>query len=516
MMTGNEVSRRLKAWAKGRPIPRGATLRLKASDEPDALIAAFAKMGGESAPWGIAFGYPGKPQILTVPEPRDRDLVAEMAAATARLFLEHFRHPDFDDESPSDWRQITTLRQLWLPNPSHLDMLHFLNYTYTFTKYGDSDRAILLNKLGRLMGWLFREAQRPGQVTVMVATEALREAYSFPAEDIRQAHLGFLLAWLQTPGNRDARLRAAQGAETLSIATSLDPASERDRLAELVERWDNARSNANDRAMSSEANRINEILSQELLRRFELVDRTIAVLKSDKRRVNRGLGELAKASNQELWYQYLRMERNSDDGDDGPAFITSPETDRYPAAAGSRYFVHEASEELRLAVLIHDDPELQDEAIAQGDAIRGEIIAVKDEDPGRRTVPVWTIDAPDVAPVRIREGSWLCVAGLPQRIVTVRSIEPTGKGSLKIEIEVIYLKTKPRDGRRDVLAADDRRLVGMTVTLVPASTEGMLRRKSQKIWVKETPGAWLTHSKPSQPLEEDVTAEDDGNLDSLA
>jgi hypothetical protein len=266
--------------------------------------------------------------------------------------------------------------------------------------------------------------------------------------------------------------------------------------------------------MSSEANRINESLSQELLRRFELVDRTIAVLKSDRRRVNRGLDELAKASNQELWYQYLRMERNSDDGDDGPAFITSPETDRYPAAAGSRYFVHEASEELRLAVLIHDDPELQEEAIAQGDAIRGEIIAVKDEDPGRRTVPVWTVDALDIAPVRIREGSWLCVAGLPQRIVTVRSLEPTGKGNLKIEVEVINLKTKPRDGRRDVLAADDRRLVGMTVTLVPASTEGMLRRKSQKIWVKETPGAWLTHSKPSGPLEE-ITAEDDENVDAL-
>ena len=170
---------------------------------------------------------------------------------------------------------------------------------------------------------------------------------------------------------------------------------------------------------------------------------------------------------------------------------------------------------MRLAVLIHDDPELQDEAIAEGDAIRGEIIAVKDEIPGRRTVPV-SIDAPDIAPVRIREGSWLCVAGLRQRIVSVRGIEPTGKGSLRIEVEVINLKTKPRDGRGDVLAADDRRLVGTTVTLVPASTEGMLRRKSQKIWVKETPGAWLTHSKPSEPLEEDVTAEDDGNLDSLA
>ena len=298
-------------------------------------------------------------------------------------------------------------------------MLHFLNYTYTFTKVGEKDRALLLNKLGRLAGWLFREAQRPGQLTVMVATDAVREAYTFPAEDVRQAHLGYLLAWLETTGGRDARLRAAQNAERLSVASSLDPALERDQLAEVVERWAIARSDANDRAMDRETKRIDEILSQELLRRFELVDHTIDYLRADKRRVNRGVSELEKASNQELWYQYLRMERRSDDGDDDPVFVASPETDRYPAAASSRYFVHEASEELRVAALIHDDPELQDEAIADGEAIRGEIIAVRDEEPGRRTVPVWTIEAPDVAPLRIREGSWLCVAGLPQRTLIV-------------------------------------------------------------------------------------------------
>jgi hypothetical protein len=185
-----------------------------------------------------------------------------MIADIAPVFLEHFRHPDFDNESPSDWREIDTLRQLWLPNPSHLDMLHFLNYTYTFTKWGEKDRASLLSKLGRLAGWLFREAQRPGQLTVMGGTDALREAYTFPAEDVRQAHLGYLLAWLETTGGKDRRLRAAQDAERFSVASSLDPALERDQLAEVVERWATARSDANDRAMDREAKRIDEILSQ--------------------------------------------------------------------------------------------------------------------------------------------------------------------------------------------------------------------------------------------------------------
>lgn len=499
-MTGNEVARRLMAWAKGRPIPRGATLHVRPSDPSDLLIAAFVKMGGESAPWGVALGYPGKePNLLTVPEPRDRDLVANTAASIAPVLLEHFRHPDFDDESPSDWHEIGTLRQLWLPNPSHLDMLHFLNYTYTFTKWGEREQAKLLNALGRLAGWLFREARRPGQLTVMVATDALRESYTFPAEDVRQAHLGYLLAWVETTGGRDARLRAAQQAERLSVATSLDPAIERDKLVDLVERWNTARSDANDRAMGREAARVENILSSELTRRFELVERAIGVLRADKRRVNAGVDDLEKASNQELWYQFLRMERSSDAEDDGPAFVASPETDRYPAAASSRYFVHEASEELRLAALIHDDPELQEEAIAEGEAIRGKIVAIRDEDPGRKLVAVWTIEAPDVAPLRVREGTWLCVAGLPQRTVTVRRIDPAGEGTLRIEVEIIGLKTKPRDGRSNVLPSDDPRLKGKEVTLVPASTEGMLRRKSQKIWLRDIPGEWLTHSKPAGP-----------------
>ena len=184
MMTGNEVSRRLKGLGQRSADSTGSNSPSQSERRARCTDCRFRKDGRRISSMGYRVGISRQASDLDRSEPRDRDLVADMAAATARLFLEHFRRPDFDDESPSDWRQITTLRQLWLPNPSHLDMLHFLNYTYTFTKFGDTDRAMLLNKLGRLMGWLFREAHRPGQITVMVATDGLREAYSFPAEDI--------------------------------------------------------------------------------------------------------------------------------------------------------------------------------------------------------------------------------------------------------------------------------------------------------------------------------------------
>ena len=72
----------------------------------------------------------------------------------------------------------------------------------------------------------------------MVATDVLRSAYTFPAEDVRQGHLGYLLAWLETSGSRDERLAAASEAERHSIATNLDPDLE--RKLEDVKEWGHA------------------------------------------------------------------------------------------------------------------------------------------------------------------------------------------------------------------------------------------------------------------------------------
>ena len=59
-MTTDDVIRRLRAFQQGKPLPNGETLRVNRLPDEQLLILAFVKMGGESAPWGIAFGRPGK------------------------------------------------------------------------------------------------------------------------------------------------------------------------------------------------------------------------------------------------------------------------------------------------------------------------------------------------------------------------------------------------------------------------------------------------------------------------
>jgi hypothetical protein len=497
-MQVDQALRRLTAWHAGKPLPLYQTLHFPVAAPNDNLILAFVRMGGESAPWGVAVGHPGaKPTVLTVPEARNRDLVASMVAELAPILLRHFRHPEFSNDQVSGLDRDLPLRQLWLPNPSHTEMLHAIAYSYTFTKWGSPERAHRLNAIGRLGGWLFREAQRAGQVTVMAATDALQTAYTFPADPVRQAHLGYLLAWLETRGGRDRRLRAAQEAEVHSISTSLDPLLERDTLDKLVERWGDASKAGDTRKATRDAAAIERTLKDELLHRYRLVEAALDVITSDKRRVNIGVSKLTGESMAEWWYQYLRLELRLEDEVDGPVFVPSPETDRSPAAAAARYYVYSASDEFRLSALIHDDDELQEEVIAAGDGLRGKIVEVRDEGEGRKTRPVWTIEAPEEAPLRIREGTDLCVGGLPSRQVCVRTIDRKSAGMLRVEVEVRSLLTVPRDNDGSVLPAADPRHRGREIVLLPTSKDRISRLKVKHVWETDRPGAWLTHARPA-------------------
>lgn len=496
-MTGQQVVRRLQAFQKGRPLPIGETLRVRVAPNRDILIVAFVRMGGESAPWGIAYGHPGtKPTILTVPEPRNRDMVADMVARFAPVFLEHLSHPSHGGPRVDDGRQLR-LRQVWLPNPSHLEMFQNLAYSYSRTTFGSPERAALLNQFGRAAGWLFSEAHRPGQAVAMVATDALTTSYVFPAEDVRQGHLGFLLAWLETTGSRDARTARAREEEQSSVSTSLNPGDERKSLEGPLERFNQARTPPGDeKAQGHWKDVIAEALRPHLARRFDLTASAIASLRSDGRRENAFLDRFVKATLNEQWGQFLKIERRVEDGDGARVFIPSPETDRDPAAAASCYLIHEASQDMLDSLLVHDDKELQAELIAEGRAIRGTISDVSDEGEGKKTVPIWIVESDADAPMRLREGSDVCVVGCRTREGCIRDMELTKERRFRFTIQITKCVTVPKSDPK-TLPATSPMLKGRTVVLVPPSKEGIARSKSIKVWKRDVPGAHLTHPRVS-------------------
>jgi hypothetical protein len=435
--------------------------------------------------------------VATVGEPRNRDFVAEMLARFAPTLLEHVFHPSFSTHTITQGTDLQPLRQLWLPNPTHLEMLHLLEFAYSGARFGNPARAELLRTFGRACGWLFRESQRPGEMRVVVATDALRESFVFPAQDTRQGHLGFLLAWLADGNDRAGRMAAAEQAERATVATSLDPEFEREVLVPRVEAFNAARER-DAAALGRAADEIRRHLEAELTRRFHLTEQAIDTLRRDGRRPNRGLHELIRLSNNEHANEYLRLERRILDAHGQRVFTPSPETDRHPAAAAARFYAIEEATELRDSLLLHDDVELLQEALAAGDAVRGRIVEVRDEGEGRKTRPVWKVELDASAPVRFREGSSVCVYGLPKRKGRIRTLVSDG-GKVGLELEITSLVTaNGKDLPKGTKPAAHPALRSTDVTLVKSVVDGIGFIKNKMLWRPGTPGAWLTGARPAE------------------
>ncbi|HET8559494.1 MAG TPA: hypothetical protein VFL69_03160, partial [Marmoricola sp.] len=370
-------------------MPRYDTIHHAVMPPDQAMIGAFVRMAGESRPWGIAWGLVGSdPRIESVPDGRVRDDVAVLCATFAEDLLEHLRVHNWTFDPAPQKPELGDLRQVWVPNGQHIAMLHQLSYTYSQTKFGGDNQEIL-RALGRVAGWMFRDTSRVGNQHVVNASQILRDSYVFPAQDARTAHLGYQLAWLTTPGDREARIAAATAAEGLSVSPTMDPALERDDLTDLVTEWQDGRREGQD--VSEQADAIEQILNDELRRRWQLTEKAYELMANNDRPVNGGVGPLVAQAHSEFWFQHQRIELRLNDPSQGPAFVAHPETDFHGSAAASRYLIHSAADEAYIGCLIHDDPALFREAMEQGRAFESHVVRVYDLGTGRTTIPRWVV-----------------------------------------------------------------------------------------------------------------------------
>jgi hypothetical protein len=481
-MSDLDVLRRIRAFAAGAPIPHGTTLRIRMPGPMD-LRVAFVRMGGETAPWGVGWiAGNGKPAFLTIPEARDRDTVAGMMERFAPVLLAHLGHPKHAGKTP-------VTGTLWLAGPSHLEMLHNVAIAFRSVQKAPEPRRSTLLALSRAATWLFRESQRGGQLDVIDASAALRDHFAFPADDIRQQHLGFLLAWLGK-GNRDARLAAAQLAERSSVATTLDPVLERDELEPRLDKFREAKGAARD-ALAAE---IGKFLEVELRARLERIDAARAVLGKDPRPENPGLLELLEQATRSR-EQYLKAEHDLAAGK--KPWLPSPLADHSPIAPARAMRWAEAYDQVAALAMVHHDADLQKEWVANGEALAGTIVKVADEGQGRSSVPVWTIDSPVHGPLKLRPGASFVVAGEEGRTGTIRSVEETAKGR-RLVVEG-WKKGPTKNPRPDVLPANSDQQKGRRVVLLEGGHDpiGLLFRSH--FGERSGPGSWLTKKLAPTP-----------------
>jgi hypothetical protein len=414
MSASLETIFRLRAWKEGKPLRHGEKINVFVADDDDLMVISFLRMGGESRPWGVAIGNCGtNPKVLTVPDGRNRTLVADMMADFGSTLLSFFRHPAYSMESPANY-ETDSPRQIWLPGPTHVEMLHFLALAYARTRF-QRENVELLRSLGNLANCLYIEKQRPGQQTVISAAAALRDAYYFPSAAIRQAHLGHLLGWLNGGTSRDQRLAAATEAEEFSVATTLEPELERKTLEPEVERWNEARKTNDESAMTASASAINRFLTKELVRRWQLTCDSIQQLRNDRRRPNPGLLNLVNSGKPKFYWLWGEQALREHDGQQ--PYWPNVYTDKHPRTSARRFILRNAESEEARFHLVHGDRELQREELAAGHGFIATVVKVD------KSKPNWklTYSYPDFP--TFNTGKKLELAGFPSMKLIVDDVD---------------------------------------------------------------------------------------------
>lgn len=515
-MTIREVVRRLRAFESATPLPRYETLHINRS--PEALLVAFVRMGGETRPWAIAWGKAGQePKVSSVRDPRNREDVESMVEDFAEDILAHFRvegfsfDPILEEHVSSDRPEplALTAPQLWLPGPSHLDMIHYLSYAYWRVRAED-DRATATHALSRFFGWLFRENSSKGQQTLVDASRAIRDAYVFPTDDFSLTHLGSQHVWLNSKGTYQKKLLASRESSKSLLGITLDPQIERD-LQDLLAA--EVRSAKSDRAEDSSSKRVAEMLKPEIIRRWKSLESSFQTLVEDERRLNAGVEELVRDSMQRFYWDFQRHERKLSDAERGPAFTPHPETDHHGSTAASAYYLREAADSKFLPTLVHDDKELLNESLADGYSIQGKVTDVIVESVGRGVEITWLVRCPAADDFRMRAGEYLSPLGNKAQQVKTLSVDFVSVDSgLNEVVEIALLwgngKTQPVGGS-DAATPESSSWRGQTVTFVPYDNSSFDKKASQAVWKsRQGSGSWLTHSKaqrfPDEKVVDDV------------
>jgi len=505
-MTIREVVRRLRTFEEAKPLPRYETLHIKQS--PEALLVAFVRMGGETRPWSIAWGKPGEePSFSSVSDPRNREAVEQMVESFAQDLLAHFRvegfsfEPIHEDDLKGEAQSILVQNapQIWLPGPSHLDMIHYLSYAYWRVRE-DDDRTSPIHALSRFCGWLFRENSSMGQQTIIDASKAVRDAYVFPTDDFSLTHLGSQQVWLKSKGGYQQKLLASRESAKNLLGITLDPSVEVELQKLLAENRKEKNNDSND----SSSVLVTSKLREETMRRWHSLEAAYLTLEEDERRENSGVEELALDSLQRFYWDYQRHERRISDPDMGPAFTPHPETDHHGSTAASAYYLREAADSKFLPTLVHDDNELLNESLADGHSIRGKVTKVVVETSGRATDIAWTIRCEAADDFRMRSGEYLSPLGNKSQQVKTVSVEFVTETEVEVTMQWGAGKTLPV-GVDDAAKPDSESWQGQIVTFVPFDNSSFDKKASQAVWnSREGSGSWLTHSKAQRFPDEKV------------
>jgi hypothetical protein len=258
---------RMEAAAAGRAQPR-TTVRHRHLSERPLVLVPLTTAGEAGAPLGALVGTDREtPELLVVPQPRDRDQRFAFLARLADAVLPHLESAQDDIEweerketDPETGKKVTVqvelcvdAPQLLVPNAPGVDFVRLLGRSMRFRRTAEEEPDAphpappRVPLLGRWLTHYGERARVPGSSLLLSMTELLARHWATGQSALEDQHLGALLAWIEPPDGltgAEAALRAEverdDAGQLLSppAGPATDPAFDNKLLAPAVDRFD--------------------------------------------------------------------------------------------------------------------------------------------------------------------------------------------------------------------------------------------------------------------------------------
>ncbi|MFF3211266.1 hypothetical protein ACFYYB_11450 [Streptomyces sp. NPDC002886] len=261
---------RLEAVRAGRAQPL-ATVRHRHLSERPLVFVPLTTAGEAGAPLGAMVGTdPDRPQVLAIPQPRDRDLrwefLAELAAQVVPYIegyadaVEPVERTETDPETGKRVKVEAELcldaPQLIVPSRAGIEYVRLLGRSMRFRRTAEEDpehpypAPAQVPLLGRWFTHLAERSRVPGSSMLLSATDLLSRHWATGQSNLEDQHLRALLAWIDPPegeSGAELALRAELGRDPRGLllvppaGPATDPAFDNKLLAPAIARFDAAR-----------------------------------------------------------------------------------------------------------------------------------------------------------------------------------------------------------------------------------------------------------------------------------
>ncbi|MGW2509424.1 hypothetical protein ACWC0A_08330 [Streptomyces scopuliridis] len=261
---------RLEAVESGRAGPLATVRHRRISDEPLVLVP-LTTAGEAGAPLGALVGTDrDAPRLLTVAQPRDRDLrfaflgeLAEAVLPHLDAYAEVIEPAERNETDPETGKRVKVevelcvdAPQLIVPSRPGIDFVRLLGRSMRFRRTAEDDPDTpypappRVPLLGRWLTHYGERARVPGSSLLLAATDLLNRHWATGQSSLEDQHLGALLAWIDPPegvSGAEAALRAEldrdRGGQLRCppAGPATDPAFDNRLLAPAIEAYDRAR-----------------------------------------------------------------------------------------------------------------------------------------------------------------------------------------------------------------------------------------------------------------------------------